>query len=198
MSKALSIGTLFIGLVLLGVGYVAGFVFGAPILENAKASEQWPHVTGTITESRIETSRQDGDTMYAALVLYEYAVEDQPLTNDNVWFGGGYSSSDRSDAQDTVNRYPVNKQVEVYYQPDDPANAVLEPGAVFSSYAIYGIGWIFLVIGGLIVVGFLLKLILALAIIGYASQKTGSQFAVSENGTGYSADETEDDFVENL
>jgi hypothetical protein len=159
-----------LGVVFTIVGYFVAFHFGKPILDNAKASTQWPKVDGVIASSEVAKSKDsDGDTMYSAEVVYKYEVEGRKLESDNVFFGGDYSSSSRSDASGTVNRYPTGKEVEVYYDPDDPSKAVLEPGAKWMSYMVYGIGMVFFVVGLLVVIGPLCYLALAAFVIGGAA-----------------------------
>ena len=53
-----------------------------------------------------------------------------------------------------ASRYPVGKDVVVYYNPKDPADAVLEPGYVglfkpfdVFSYLIFGVGLYFIYLG---------------------------------------------------
>lgn len=192
-SSSFSFVTLVFGLIFLIAGYLVAFKFGAPILENAKASEQWPKASGRITASHVETSRDsENKNMYSAQVTYEYEVEGTTYTDDTVWFGGDYSSSNRSDAQQTVSKYPAGQTVDVYYQPDDPANAVLEPGAKFTSYLVYGIGWMILLVGILILGGMLIGMVRATR--GVGSQKSGP----IESPTGKSSESGGDDFVENL
>jgi len=162
---ALGLGVLFTV-----VGYFVAFHFGKPILDNAKASTNWPTADGVIESSEVaKSTNSDGDTMYSAEVVYQYEVNGQKLDSDNVFFGGDYSSSSRSDASGTVNRYPVGKEVEVFYDPDEPSNSVLEPGAKWMSYMVYGIGMVFLVVGLLVVIGPLCYLVLAAFVIGGAA-----------------------------
>lgn len=191
------IGLLF-GLIFTVAGYFVTFYVGAPILDNAKASESWPKVTGTITKSRVATSRHDGKTMHKAEVTYRYQFEDQDYTGDVVWFGGGYSSSSRSGAAETVRNYPVGEKVDVYVDPADPGNAVLEPGAFFSSYALFAGGLLFLAVGVLVGGASLMKILMVGLSLGYAATRS------SGGATGYERYDTggqepvDDTFVENL
>lgn len=145
-----------LGLLFVAIGAGVGFYIGKPILDNARASESWPTAPGRITESELERYRDDGKTMYTALVVYEYSVGNQQWEGDSVWFGQ-YSSSSRSEINRTVTQYPVGRTVDVYYQPDDPANSVLQPGATTSSYIVFSIGMVFLAIGSLLVLATVLK-----------------------------------------
>ena len=48
---------------------VAGFGFGKPMLDKARASTEWPTTDGKVIESEVERHRgNDGETMYKALV----------------------------------------------------------------------------------------------------------------------------------
>ena len=115
------LGTLILGVVFIVVGCFVGFVFGKPILDNAKASSEWPTAKGVVVESEVTTHRSDGSTMYTANVLYEYKVDSKKYKADTVSFGGSYSSNSSSAHHEIVNRYPKNKKVEVFYDPDQVA-----------------------------------------------------------------------------
>ena len=150
-------------LIVLGMGVLfaligggVGFFIGKPILDNAKASESWPSVPGRVIESEVERRRNDGKTTYSALVVCEYTVNGEQLECDDIWFGQ-YSTSDRSEIGNIVRQYPVGQQVDVFYSPDDPTIAVLQPGVTTSSYLVFGIGMLFLGIGSLMVIGPLIK-----------------------------------------
>jgi hypothetical protein len=93
--------------------------------------------------------------MYKAMVIYQYSLDGSEFESDRVWFGGGYSTNDWSAMQAVVREYPVGKKVTVHYSPDAPDEAVLQPGAFFSSYLLFGIGLTFAVIGSLMLVGVL-------------------------------------------
>jgi hypothetical protein len=87
------IGGLICGLLFAVIGYFVAFTFGKPILDNAKASRDWPSVPGVITRSAVATKRSDGKTMYSFDVVYRYQVEGRELTCNSVFFGGNTSSS---------------------------------------------------------------------------------------------------------
>lgn len=200
MSIGSTIGSVIFGAIFLIAGYFIAFSFGAPVLENAKASESWPKTTATIVESKVEKSRSDGKTMYSAQVEYKYEVDGQEYTNDTIWFGGNYSTSSRSGPQKTVAKYPVKKTVDAFYNPEEPSTAVLEPGAFFSSYLLYGVGWIFMIIGGLVLLSGLGMIAFGLLAVGVAVQKppqnNSNQNWDQESSSPPPPDD--DDFIENL
>jgi len=162
-----TIVVLILGTVFSIAGGVAGFGFGKPILDKAKASNEWPSTDGKVIESELERHRgNEGETMYKALVVYEYSLDGGEFESDRVWFGGGYSTSDRSEMQAVVKEYPVGKNVTVYYSPDDPGEAVLKPGAYFSSYLLFGGGLIFFTIGSLMLLGLVARWVMAINAVG--------------------------------
>jgi len=145
------LGGVAFGLVFVAVGGVIGF-FGVRTFQNAQASQEWPSVRGQVTQSQVGTHDSDGTTMYSANVVYEYTVGDRSYVNDRIHFGEGSSSNPRP-AHNMVAEYPVGASVDVYYSPDDPLNAVLEPGTSgLGVWALPGMGGCF-ALSGLLVVG---------------------------------------------
>ncbi len=147
------IGSIFFGAVFLAIGLFVGFTFGKPVLDKAKASEQWPSVQGVVTHSEVTSHTSDGKRMYSADVLYSYEVGGKSYEGSTIRFGGNNSSSSSSDAHETVAKYPVQREVPVYYNATAAYECVLEPGAFLSSYMVFGIGMLFAVVGGLIGLG---------------------------------------------
>jgi len=132
------------------IGIVLGLLIGKPIVDQANASEQWPQTQGEILVSEVVESHGDDGTMYSAHVVYKYTLDGGDLESDRVWFGGDYSTSDRSEMSEVVRKYPVGQTVDVYYSSDDPTEAVLMPGAYTSTYVLFVIGMVFLVIGAVL------------------------------------------------
>jgi len=156
---------LILGTIFATVGYFVAFHFGKPIVNSARQSETWPTVPGVIERSEVATSRSKGKTMYDFDVSYAYTVDGKAYHGSTVWFGGDYRSSSPGVARETVGRYPVGRKVEVHYDPKHPDASVLEPGAFWSTYMVYGIGWIFLAVGGLMLLGSVVRIV-ALLVIG--------------------------------
>ena len=97
--------------------------------KQAEASQAWSGTQGRVIESRLErhtSTDSDGNESldYKAIVRYSYSVIGQEYTGDRVAFGA--RSSNRNAASEIVNRYPLDRQVTVYYDPDKPGQAVLE------------------------------------------------------------------------
>ncbi|MBK8988939.1 MAG: DUF3592 domain-containing protein [Chloroflexi bacterium] len=131
---------LFVGIfIAVGIGL---FIWGLNVLQKAQASQDWPTADGTIISATVREDRDDDGTSYFADVTYQYTAADRRHSSDNVSFGQ-YGGSSRH-AEGIVARYPVGQRVTVYYDPDDPMTAVLEPGANFGSYLLVGMGALFI------------------------------------------------------
>ncbi|MDF2120224.1 DUF3592 domain-containing protein [Roseiarcaceae bacterium H3SJ34-1] len=101
----------------------------------ADAAMTWPSVKGTIGESGIETLQTRSSTsinygpwrtVFRSRINYTYNVAGQPYTADRVAFGAIVTSSLPSLVSGRAQRYPLNGKVDVYYDPANPASAVLE------------------------------------------------------------------------
>ena len=91
---------------------------------QADASQSWPATTGRITGSRTSYSRFTED--WSVRVSYEYQVLGRSYTGTKVAFGVAKSYQYPSQARNDLACYPLNWQVTVYYDPSNPAEAVLE------------------------------------------------------------------------
>lgn len=113
-------------------------------------SKDWPTVSGVIIQSEIETrtsttgegaNRKTVEKSYPR-VKYEFSVNGRSFVSNAIKFGQS------ADAYKTVARYPVGQIVAVFYNPDKPDQAVLEPGADPTfSIGFMGLGVIFIIIG---------------------------------------------------
>lgn len=164
------LGTFIIGIVFIVTGYFVAFYFGKPELEEAKASQNWPATKGMIERSEVVRQYSNRKTMYSADVVYSYTVEGQKYESNQVRFGGDVRSSSSSSAYKTSRGYPKGKTVDVYYNPKEPAVAVLEAGPNFYTYGLFYGGLGFLGIGVFLVLSPLFKLftlLLGLAFAGF-------------------------------
>ena len=146
-------------IIFLGVG-IALSIHGKKVLDNAKASLDWPTCDGMVVTSSVDKQRKTSgtgssrktSTTYHANVMYDYVVNEATYSSDNVSFGQGGNSNPNS-ARQIVNRYPAGKKTSVYFNPDSPEIAVLEPGAKGGSYMLLGGGVLFSVVGIAILFG---------------------------------------------
>lgn len=129
-----------------GVGIGLG-IWGWGVLTNARTSEAWPTVEGRVVRSEVDHSTDsEGGDSYLPQIDYTYTLDGMQYENDRVRFGEN-SYSFRRQAEAEVERYPVGRRVDVYYEPGNPENSVLEPGATLGSYLGVCLGAMFLGIG---------------------------------------------------
>lgn len=118
---------------------------------RVKASQAWPSTTGRVLFSSVEQRRRRKKRdFYCPKVRYEYTVSGKQYQGGALSFGQMVLSDYDAAAQKAA-QYPVGSMVQVYYNPENPADAVLEriapanwelgcsimAGALISSYFIY-------------------------------------------------------------
>ncbi len=145
---------IFIGIFLFVFGLIFGLV-GFISKRRAAASLQWPTASGQIISSVIHTSTStDSDgassTTYEPKVEYTYTIMGSPISGRRIAFGA--MGSDYASAQKVLAAYPVGTAVTVYYNPEKPADSVLENKARGGTVFLI-LGIVFMVVG--IVVPFL-------------------------------------------
>ncbi|QDU79905.1 hypothetical protein Pla110_16250 [Polystyrenella longa] len=96
-------------------------------------SSTWPSVQGTIIESLVDTRVNDEETSYAPQVKYEYVVDEIRHEGDRIRMFYPESSTWEF-SQTIVEEYPVGREVNVFYKPDDPSWAVLIQGDEENAY----------------------------------------------------------------
>jgi len=117
--------------------------------KKAEASTGWPSTPGTITESTIQESvstDSDGDrrTSFVPIVHYSYQVVGTAYEGKRISFGARSAGSYQS-AQQIISVYPKGSSAPVYYDPLNPADAVLERKSA-SSKVMLILGIVFLAI----------------------------------------------------
>jgi hypothetical protein len=84
----------------------------------------WPSTKGTMTTS--EASKYDAkSTRWDFMAVYEYEVDGQAFKNSVVTL---YTISNKDEAQSLAKKYPLGKEVKVYYNPRKPQQSLLEKG----------------------------------------------------------------------
>lgn len=135
--KSSPITTLIVGVSLIIGAWLTYTNFSVPMAEEAKASESWPTAPGVITRSDVNQSTDDGKTMYAAEISYDFTVENKSYIGNRISLTSGNSrTSSLREVKKDLQKYPVGAKVTVYYDPELPNNAVLQTGADFFTYIV--------------------------------------------------------------
>jgi hypothetical protein len=115
-------------------------------------SQNWQRAMGSVQFSGVDMRRSSNgrggsSTAYYPEVTYVYRVDGKDYTNNRIQFGTPIGYGWAGKAQKLADSYPVGKNVEVFYNPNDPYEAVLERKSS-SSTAFVGIALFILLILG--------------------------------------------------
>jgi hypothetical protein len=111
-------------------------------MQMARASKMWPSTEGIIVESGVASyrlTRKSSQLSYRCYVEYRYAVGGQEFTDDRLYFGDGEFFDTEQEARAVLGALRPGDAVTVYYDPDNPSNAVLRRtySLQMSDYSIY-------------------------------------------------------------
>ena len=115
------------------------------------SSIRWAKSEAAIEDARVEFVNTGLiSARWQVLVAYSYCVGGQRFTNTVVRFDDGYYFGLERDARDVVARSLMpGQQVDVWYDPEDPARSVLHPGPQLRTVAQLLVALILLV-GGVV------------------------------------------------
>ena len=113
---------------LIGSGAVLA---GLQTIKKNTLASSWPTTQGTIIDSTLErySKRNDEGNMrayYRPLITYQYEVEGEEFTCNQVRVTGFSSSTMRSHEEKKLEKFPVGGQVTVHFDPSNPYDALLE------------------------------------------------------------------------
>lgn len=117
------------------VSFLIGLVIIGWVCYSALLSFQsysWNSARGKVTESRIKRSYSK-DSSDQLIIRYQYQVKGKTHYSDRIHFGD-FSMLFGMSKRSVVKRYPKGKSVDVYYNPDNPKQAVLEQDLKLSAY----------------------------------------------------------------
>lgn len=116
--------------VLIGFGVIA-FAIGAAVYVvqfrqglRADASKRWPTSPGTVLSAALAKSPEN-KRRYRAAVKYRYRVGGKDYESDRIFWGG--NEGRQNHMASVVASYPAHSEVPVYYDPQNPAEAVIDP-----------------------------------------------------------------------
>jgi len=111
------------------IGLVLLFIYFRN-LSKVRASQAWPTAQRTVIQSWVRKSSStddDGSVSYSYYpeIRYQYHVMGTEYQGNKISFGPKVGGN-RSRAEKMIEKYSTGAGVTVYYQPDNPANAILE------------------------------------------------------------------------
>ena len=118
---------------------------------KGRVSQSWPSVEGVILSSQVEKYETTVGEYVTDVTRYRPLIQFQYQVGDEVYEGGRFrlikaNSIEAAGAQVVVGRYPASARVLVYYNPEDPADSLLEHP--YLKGIVLGYGLIVLILGG--------------------------------------------------
>lgn len=107
---------------------------------RADTAASWPTTIGTVVSVQVDELDYGGNTYWFPRVGYQYTVQGRTLLNTQFTPGQQPHWRDRADAEHFRERYLNRTGVVVYYNPDNPSEAVLEPTPAGRSGPMLGLG----------------------------------------------------------
>lgn len=124
--------------------FLVGLFFWAKALVDSNAAKNWPSIDGIVIGSVVgENIDLEGDVLYTAVVTYQYSVNGSSYVSHRITPGSDYYESSGT-AKVKADQYPEGMIVKVYYDPNAPDKAMLEPEGFLG----YGLGM--MLFGGVI------------------------------------------------
>jgi hypothetical protein len=117
-------------LIFLGFG-IGMLIKLAQNFRKLQRSKHWLSTKGVITSSDLDAHLSTDDegfqtTTYLAKINFSYEVDGIKHDSDRINFDYGMRTSNLRKQQAIIEQYPANSEVTVYYDPDDPTQAVME------------------------------------------------------------------------
>jgi len=96
--------------------------------ENATESQNWSSTLGKIQKSYMkhDFNHETGSTLYYPSVKYSYQSLGSEYLGNRINFGGSTGYSSRRKANEILAQYSPEKNVTVYFNPQNPEESVLE------------------------------------------------------------------------
>ena len=138
---------MWIVLVVIGA-FITSFTLLA--VKRGKQSEQWQKCEGKVVSAEVEEERrydpEDGTSVYYyPRVHYEYQVGDKTYQGKKLKMLE--ASMSKKKANETIASFSTGSTVEVYYDPQKPEQAVLQPGTQKFSYVFLVVGMLCILAG---------------------------------------------------
>ena len=155
-------GSFTVFIILLIAGLILQYL-SSDMMIKGEESLKWPKTTGIVIESELARSQDDkGSEMYSPRVNVKYNVNGNEYQTSQIAISGSYSTSNSSSVRNIIAKYSKGKNVDVYYNDKDSAEAVLEPGVSTLAKILHYSAYILFILA-LIMLG---KFVIIIGIIG--------------------------------
>jgi hypothetical protein len=115
------------GLALLAVALFLTWFFLRAV-RRAADSTHWPVAEGSVIGASLHVTQDSDQHRFRPLVEYAYSVGGRDYRCSRIQWGGLLDLPSRASAAKVIGHYKTGKPVKVYYNPRQPAVAVLQPG----------------------------------------------------------------------
>jgi hypothetical protein len=112
-----------------GIAFGLYLYLGRMARKCNEVRRKWPQVQGKILSSQVAEKRGKEGTLYSPEIRFEYAVQDKRYESDRCTLYPRWWSSDRTPHLRFVARFPLDREVMLWVNPQDPADAVLSTEA---------------------------------------------------------------------
>src|SRR5215469_7031618 len=116
--------------------YVMGILIGLglihwrlSVLQKQRASYQWPTTNGVIVESKRVCVPGGKHPYYRVDITFSYKANGLPFVSHQISLWSPDLRDYPDDSKQFVSLHPKGSEVDVYYDPKEPWNGVLIPGA---------------------------------------------------------------------
>lgn len=120
------------------IGGFLGSYFGINLLIKGENSKKWPIAKGRVFIAKSHLFQQEDKIDFVTSFVYEYEVNGIKFTSNDVSL---------FDYEKPIWRYPVGTSVTVFYNPNRPKEAVLEPGVPWFAFCLIVFSFIAFVFG---------------------------------------------------
>jgi Protein of unknown function (DUF3592) len=112
------------------------------LLSKAIKSKNWEIANGEIISSDIETCKttSDSNNIFRPRVKYKYIISGKQHISGRIFFGDKVLTDFKGYTIKLINKYSVGSKVDVYFNPDDIEESVLERGVSSNSIILLIVG----------------------------------------------------------
>ena len=134
------------GLIFLSLGLGIYYFHGLKPYLQKRQSVNWPTTECEITRAKLEEHRGDDSTSYTADFQYRFNVNGRPYLGQRYSFADEQGS--RTEAKRQLKAFPRGSTQECFYNPEDPADCVLDRTNQDQGWTNFILPFIFVGFGG--------------------------------------------------